>query len=73
MRNPKRIPIVLEKLKEYWEKNPDLRLGQLISIISAVSPNKAKNDDTFMAEDEGIDVFFMEDEEILSFLEKELE
>jgi len=31
-RNPARIPVVLEAIKEIWEKNPDLRLGQLIYI-----------------------------------------
>lgn len=33
MRDPKRIPVMLEELKEIWEKSPDLRLGQLIEII----------------------------------------
>ena len=30
MRDVKRIPIILEKIKEVWLKNPDLRLTQLI-------------------------------------------
>ena len=33
MRNPERIPVVLEKLREFWEKNPDLRFGQIVEII----------------------------------------
>jgi len=33
MRNPERIPIVLQKLGEIWMKNPDLRLGQLLSMV----------------------------------------
>ena len=30
MRDPKRIPKILERLRILWEKYPDLRLGQLI-------------------------------------------
>jgi hypothetical protein len=38
-RNPARIPVVLEAIREIWEKNPDLRLGQLIYI--AVNSDKS--------------------------------
>ena len=37
MRDPARIPKVLAALHAFWEKNPDLRLGQ---IISNLTPNK---------------------------------
>lgn len=30
MRNPNRIEPILEEIKEIWEKNPDLRLLQLL-------------------------------------------
>lgn len=30
MRDPNRIPVVLAAVQAYWEKNPDLRLGQII-------------------------------------------
>ena len=30
MRDPERIPVILERLRKVWEKYPDLRLGQLI-------------------------------------------
>jgi len=30
MRNPNRIPIVLDEIRKIWEKTPDLRLGQLL-------------------------------------------
>jgi len=33
MRDPSRIPIILERLRLVWEKNPDLRLGQLIQNL----------------------------------------
>jgi len=44
MRDPKRIPKVLAKIQAYWERNPDLRLGQLVS-------NLAGNEDVFYVED----------------------
>ena len=30
MRDPKRIPEILDRIKTQWEKFPDMRLGQLI-------------------------------------------
>lgn len=30
MRNPNRIPEVLQEIALYWQKHPDLRLGQLL-------------------------------------------
>jgi len=30
MRDPKRIPEVLETIRKIWEKNPGLRFGQLL-------------------------------------------
>jgi uncharacterized protein YihD (DUF1040 family) len=30
MRDPKRIPIILDAIRVEWEKNPDLRLLQLL-------------------------------------------
>jgi uncharacterized protein YihD (DUF1040 family) len=34
MRDPKRIPAVLDALRQAWERNPDLRLGQLLVIAA---------------------------------------
>lgn len=31
MRDPNRIAIILAALNEYWMKNPDLRLGQMVA------------------------------------------
>ena len=56
-RNPKRIDTVLEELEEYWKENPDLRLGQLIFILSS----KHNNID---------DAFYIEDDELLQTLKK---
>ena len=33
MRDPKRIPKILDRLRIVWEKYPDLRLGQLIENV----------------------------------------
>ncbi len=49
MRDPARIPRILEALRLYWEQNPDLRLGQIIH--NAAWPDYA-----------GDNVFFMEDD-----------
>lgn len=35
MRDPERIPVVLEWLQEYWYQNPDLRLTQLMWFLAA--------------------------------------
>lgn len=48
MRNPKRIPEILKRLQKLWEKNPDLRLGQL---IENVYDNPSKNS-AYLFEDE---------------------
>ena len=45
MRDPARIPVVLEALRKTWERSPDLRLGQL--IFNLVWPN-----DGFHVEDD---------------------
>lgn len=34
MRDPNRIPVIIAALGELWQKNPDLRLGQIISNAS---------------------------------------
>lgn len=44
MRDPKRIPKLLAAIQAYWEKNPDLRLGQLVR-------NLAGDEDVFYVED----------------------
>ena len=60
MRDPERIPVVLEKIKEYWVKHPDLRLGQIIGNLSAV----VRND---------VDPYYMEDEDLLQGLKAGME
>lgn len=44
MRDPARIPRIMEKLQQAWETSPDLRLGQLlINIIRMEYPTAAES------------------------------
>ena len=45
MRDPARIPVLLERLRLVWEANPDLRLGQMVA-------NAAGGEDPYPVEDE---------------------
>lgn len=45
MRDPKRIESVLNTVREVWEKVPDYRLGQLLSV-AAESPDLLHIEDT---------------------------
>lgn len=47
MRDPNRIPAVLEAVRIAWEENPDLRLGQLVSNAAS----RAGHRDSFTVED----------------------
>jgi len=51
-RDPERIPRVLEAIKSVWEKNPDLRLCQLVVI--AAKPSQPCSE-----------IFHLEDEELV--------
>lgn len=53
-RDPERINRILKRVKEIWEKNPDLRLCQLIGNCF----------------DSNIDPYFTEDEKIEELLNK---
>lgn len=58
VRDPARIDYILEKLKIYWEANPDLRLGQIVSNIAS---RKA------------CDPFYIEDSILIHMLESDIE
>jgi len=58
MRDPNRIHGILEDLERLWKKYPDLRLGQLLE--------NAKYGLT--GEVEMRDLFYLEDEELISIL-----
>jgi hypothetical protein len=53
MRDPQRIPRILEKLRKVWEHSPDLRLGQLVENALKFSTNH--NSDTFNVEDDAME------------------
>ena len=55
MRNPKRIPEVLDEIKKTWARFPDLRLGQLIENVVGRSPQP---------------LFYIEDEDLVKRMEK---
>jgi len=57
MRNPSRIPKLLEAIKKYWEQYPDLRLGQI--VVNMTEPGK--------------DPFYLEDDELYARITKEQE
>ena len=59
MRNPKRIDVVLDELREYWVKNPDLRLGQIIANCVRAYDGRLN-----------CDAFFIEDDIMLDILKK---
>ena len=54
MRNPNRIPVILNRLGELWGQVPDWRLGQLFCNLQRASDR---------------DLFFLEDDELLRKLE----
>jgi len=59
-RDPKRIPKVLEVIREIWEKVPDQRFGQLIYNLTQFSEIKEK------------DVYYIEDDELIRKIKKAL-
>ena len=57
MRDPKRIDVVIEAVKEEWKKEPDWRLGQLIVNISRAAGK--------------MDPFFLEDDMLMKVIKGE--
>ncbi len=62
MRDPKRIKPVLEALETYWNKNPDLRLGQIIVNMTRAL---GRHDPFFVEDDKMLKAiqYFTENEE----------
>lgn len=58
MRNPERIPVIIEKFKEYWLLNPDLRFGQIVEN---------------MKHDFNCDFFYVEDDKFEAELDRLLD
>ncbi len=57
MRDPSRIDKVLNRIKNTWQQNPDLRLGQML-VAYADKENK--------------NLFYIEDEDLAEVIEKGL-
>jgi len=38
MRDPDRIPLILQRIEQVWERYPDLRLGQLLLNVMGDPP-----------------------------------
>jgi len=62
MRDPERIPRMLETIGKFWEKHPDLRLGQLMVLMAQYGVEDAKKDSCRS-------VFYVEDDELIRRLE----
>lgn len=56
MRDPNRIPIILNQLEELWKAHPDMRLGQLLVNIVKYT-QKSSEIETF-------EIFYKEDDQI---------
>lgn len=56
MRDKERIPIILDEIRRIWEDNPDLRLGQIVTLAS-----RPKNPCP--------EIFYIEDQDVLEGLE----
>ncbi len=48
MRDPQRIDKIIDKIREIWKQNPDIRFWQLLFAIGYLE----SNEDPFMLEDD---------------------
>lgn len=53
MRDSKRIEPLLDDIKKLWEENPDLRLGQLLSVLCSMH---------------SVDIFYVEDDRLQNMI-----
>lgn len=63
LRDPNRIPKVINTIQEIWSKYPDLRFVQLVEILKFSISNTTGKED----------LYYMEDEELVEKLEKLLD
>lgn len=54
MRDPNRIPIVLDYIRRLWEKHPDWRLGQLLCNLRDIPTEKEGACDLWGIEDDDL-------------------
>lgn len=65
MRDPARIDGIIAKLTAAWERHPDLRLGQLIHIVSVRGQITHDHQNTMPI----ANIFFVEDDKIADGLD----
>ena len=61
MRDVNRIKPFCDEFAQLWSRYPDLRFGQIVSNI-----------DRYMQIEHRMDIFFMEEEELMEVLRKQL-
>ena len=59
-RDPKRIDEFCDRLKVVWKRHPDLRFGQLITLVFSVSRIAC-------------DPFYMEDDKMITHIENDVD
>lgn len=57
LRDPSRIHVALEKIRQYWILHPELRLGQILSSL---------------ASDVSMDTFYLEEWQLIEVIEDRL-
>ena len=67
MRSNDRIESFLNEFKKVWLKHPDLRFGQILSIVLGISPNL--NGEKY---ESLIDPFYIEEDDFIKLLHKKL-
>ena len=65
MRSNDRIESFLNEFKKVWLKHPDLRFGQILSIVLGISPNL--NGEKY---ESLIDPFYIEEDDFIKLLHK---
>lgn len=64
-RDPQRIDVVLALLENYWYKNPDLRLAQI--VVNAYQDSRGPGQVGLQSNS---DPFYMEDDTLVSYLKE---
>ena len=59
VRDYERIPAFLEKIKELWLFHPDLRFGQLFSILESKLKEKYECDPFYIEDDKWLEIIDM--------------
>ena len=67
MRSNDRIEPFLNEFKKVWLKHPDLRFGQILSVVLGISPNL--NGEKY---ESLIDPFYIEEDDFIKLLHKKL-